>query len=196
MNKTGTRTIETPRLILRRFTADDAGDMYRNWANDPAVTKFLTWPAHESEAVSEAILNDWIPRYEDGGFFNWAVEWRETGAVIGNISVVRLQEELDAADMGYCLGRAFWGQGIMAEALRAVMACLFDEAGLNRVAACHDANNPNSGRVMRKAGMRYEGTMRQAGRNNTGVCDLVWYAMIKSDREARDEGDNCREGKT
>ena len=182
MNRTGTRTIETERLRLRRFTMDDAEDMYRSWACDPQVTKYLTWPAHESAEVSRAILALWIPQYEDGAFFNWAIEWKETGAVIGNISVVRLFEELEAADIGYCLGRAFWGRGIMTEALRAVMAFLFDEAGLNRVAASHDANNPGSGRVMEKAGMRYEGIMRQAGRNNTGVCDLVWHAMIRSDR--------------
>ena len=84
--------------------------------------------------------------------------------------------------MGYCMSRAFWGRGIMPEALKAVMAYLFDEVGLNRIAACHDANNPKSGRVMEKAGMKREGVLRQAGKNNMGICDEVWYAAIKSDR--------------
>ena len=137
--------------------------MYANWASDPEVTRFLTWPTHSSVDVTKAILSDWIPRYEDGGYFNWAMEYKDTGKVIGNISVVRLIESIDAAEMGYCMSRAYWGQGLMPEALSAVMDHLFDVVGLNRVAACHDANNPKSGRVMEKAGMKKEGVLRASG---------------------------------
>ena len=182
MNKTGTRTIETHRLLLRRFEIADAEDMYRNWASDPAVTRFLTWPAHASADVSRQVLANWISRYEDGGFFNWAIHLKETGAVIGNIAVVKLNEKTASADIGYCLGRAFWGRGIMPEALRAVMDYLFDTVELGRVAACHDVNNPNSGRVMQKAGMRFEGIFRHAGVNNIGICDEAWYALLRGDR--------------
>ena len=183
MNKAGTQRIETDRLILRRFRLDDAEDMYANWASDPEVTRFLTWPTHSDVDVSKAVLADWIPKYKDGGFFNWAMEYKDTGKVIGNISVVRLIESIDAAEMGYCMSQAYWGQGLMPEALRAVMDYLFDVVGLNRVAACHDANNPKSGRVMDKAGMKLEGILRAAGKNNLGICDDVWHAMIRSDRE-------------
>ena len=183
MNKAGTQRIENDRLILRRFRLDDAEDMYANWASDPEVTRFLTWPTHSDVDVSKAVLADWIPKYKDGGFFNWAMEYKDTGKVIGNISVVRLIESIDAAEMGYCMSQAYWGQGLMPEALRAVMDYLFDVVGLNRVAACHDANNPKSGRVMDKAGMKLEGILRAAGKNNLGICDDVWHAMIRSDRE-------------
>ena len=182
MNKIGTKRIETARLILRPYTADDAGDMYRNWASDPEVTRYLTWPAHESEAVTRAVLGDWAARYGQGDNFNWALEFKETGAVIGNIAAVSLDEGVDAAEIGYVLGRAFWGRGLMAEALRAVIAFFFDEVGLNRVAAYHDVRNPASGRVMEKAGMKAEGVFRQAKRNNQGVCDVAWRAILKSDR--------------
>jgi len=183
MNKAGTQRIETHRLILRPFTMEDAQDMYDNWASDPEVTKFLTWPAHTGVEVTRAVLADWTGRYSDSGFMNWAIEWKETGRVIGNISVVKLNEQTEAADMGYCLGRAFWGRGIMPEALRAVMDFLFDTVGLNRVAACHDVKNPKSGRVMAKAGMKQEGILRGAGKNNLGICDEVWYAAVRGDRE-------------
>ncbi len=182
MQKIGTKLIETERLILRRFRIEDAEDMFNNWASDPEVTKYLTWPAHRSVEVTKALLNDLVPRYEDGGCFNWAMELKETGSVIGNISVVGLNEATQAADMGYCMSRAHWGKGLMPEALRAVMEFLFDEAELNRVSACHDLNNPKSGRVMEKAGMKLEGVHRAAGKNNTGICDVVVRAMIKSDR--------------
>ncbi|MBQ6551101.1 MAG: GNAT family N-acetyltransferase [Lachnospiraceae bacterium] len=193
MNLTGTRTIETHRLILRRFTIEDAEDMYNNWASDPEVTKFLTWPTHTSVEVSRMVLSDWIPRYEDGGYFNWAMEWKETGHVIGNISVVKLNEAAESADIGYCMSRAYWGRGIMPEALRAVMGFLFETVGVNRVAACHAPENPKSGRVMAKAGMIEEGILRGAGRNNQGICDDVWHAMIRSDWEAERAGESAGE---
>lgn len=188
MNKTGTQRIETERLILRPFVAEDAEDMYRNWASDPEVTKYLTWPTHASVEISKMLLNDWIPRYDDGGYFNWAIEWKENGGVIGNISVVRLREDIDEAEIGYCMSKAYWGRGIMPEALKAVMDYLFDTAGMNRVSACHDANNPKSGRVMEKAGMKQEGVLRQSGKNNQGICDAVWRAMVRSDREQNKGG--------
>ena len=183
MNKAGTQTIETPRLLLRRFTVEDVEDMFNNWATDPEVTRFLTWPLHASVEVTRELLKDWTARYEDGGYFNWAMEYKETGRVIGNISAVKINEKVESADIGYCMSRAFWGQGLMPEALSAVMDYLFDVVGLNRVAACHDANNPKSGRVMDKAGMKLEGILRAAGKNNLGICDEVWHATIRSDRE-------------
>ena len=200
MNLAGTNSIETDRLILRRFTTDDAEDMYMNWASDPQVTKYLTWPTHGSVEVTRQVLGDWIPRYEDGGYFNWALVLKETGAVIGNIAVVRLDEAVEAAEVGYCLSRAYWGQGIMTEALTAVIHDLFERVRVHRVAAYHDANNPASGRVMEKAGMKPEGVMRQAKANNTGVCDVVWHAILRSDLECsgrpqpdKPVKDTCRE---
>ena len=185
MNKTGTQRLETHRLILRRYRIEDAEDMFSNWASDPEVTKFLTWPTHSTVEVTRMLVNNWISRYDDGGYFNWAIEWKETGSVIGNIAVVKLNEQTEAADMGYCMSRAFWGRGIMPEALRAVMDYLFDTVGMSRIAACHDVNNPKSGRVMEKAGMKTEGILRGAGKNNIGICDEVWHAALRSDRTSK-----------
>lgn len=182
MNKTGTRRIETRRLILRPFTMEDAEDMFTNWASDPEVTKFLTWPAHSNIDITRKVLSGWIDRYEDGSFFNWAIEWKESGHVIGNISVVNLHESAEAADLGYCLSRAFWGRGIMPEALRAIMDYLFDTVEINRIAACHDVNNPKSGRAMEKAGLKQEAVLRGAGKNNLGICDEVWHSLLREDR--------------
>lgn len=187
MNKAGTQKIETQRLILRRFKIEDAEDMYNNWASDPEVTRYLTWPVHSSVDVTRSLLTDWVTHYTDGGYFNWIIEYKETGKAIGNISVVKLNENTEAADMGYCMSRACWGQGLMPEALKAVMTYLFDVVGLNRIAACHDVNNPKSGRVMDKAGMKQEGVLRAAGKNNLGICDEVWHAAIREDRDTLSE---------
>lgn len=181
MDHKGTKTIETERLILRRYTIGDAEEMYNNWASDPEVTKFLTWPTHTSVEVTKKVLTDWIARYENPAFYNWVIELKESGKIIGNIAAVKVNEACKAADIGYCMGKAWWGQGIMPEALKAVIDYFFSEIGFNRIAATHDVNNPKSGRVMDKAGMKTEGILRAAGKNNQGICDEVWHAILKSD---------------
>jgi ribosomal-protein-alanine N-acetyltransferase len=185
MKHTGTGYIETPRLILRRFVPEDAGAMYRNWASDPDVTKYLTWPTHESEDISRMVLSDWVSHYSEENYYQWAIVYKELGEPIGSIAVVNMHERVGKAEVGYCMGRAWWHQGIMTEALSAVVDFLFKEVGVNRVEACHDPCNPHSGDVMRKCGMQYEGTQRQAGINNQGLCDMSWYAILAGDRRER-----------
>ena len=183
LNHKGTVTIETDRLILRPFAMEDAEAMYRNWASDDEVSKHLTWPTHTSVEISKMVLTDWTSHYPEPDFYNWAIVLKENGPEpIGNISVVGIDNKVDAATMGYCMSRAHWGKGVMTEALTAVIAFLFDEVGFNRVEADHDPNNPASGRVMEKSGMRYEGTHRQAVRTNCGIVDIKKWAILKSDR--------------
>lgn len=181
MQHLGTKYIETERLILRRFTLEDAQAMFDNWASDPEVTKFMTWPTHASVEVSSMVLADWVSHYGEDHYYQWAIVPKSLGQPIGSIAGVHLNDRIGKVEVGYCIGRAWWHQGIMSEALRAVIAYLLDEVGANRVEACHDPNNPNSGAVMRKCGMVYEGTQRSAGINNQGVCDLCWYAILASD---------------
>ncbi|MBQ7712715.1 MAG: GNAT family N-acetyltransferase [Clostridia bacterium] len=183
MNRIGTQRIETERLILRPFAMEDAEAMFRNWASDPLVTEYLTWEPHRTVEDTRGIISLWISEYEKGDFFNWAIELKGEAGPIGSIGVVSVDDRVDAAEIGYCMSRALWGRGLMSEALRAVIDYLFDKAGMNRVAARHDARNPKSGRVMRKAGMTYEGTLRQTGKSNAGICDLVYYAILSADRK-------------
>ena len=179
----GTQTIETSRLILRRARREDAEPMFRNWASDPEVTKFLTWPAHSSIAVSEMVIGSWLQEYEKDSYYQWMIVLKEIGEPIGSISVVRQNDRVEEAEIGYCIGSRWWHKGITTEALTAVIEYLFTEVGMNRVAARHDPNNPHSGGVMRKCGMKYEGTHRASDRNNQGICDAAQYAMTRSDRE-------------
>lgn len=183
MEHLGTKYLETKRLILRQFTPEDAQAMYDNWASNPAVTKFMTWPTHESVEVSRMVLSDWTSHYNEENYYQWAIVLRDFGEPIGSISVVKLNDRVGKAEVGYCIGRNWWHQGIMSEALSVVIRFLMDEVGFNRVEACHDPNNPHSGAVMAKCGMQFEGIQRQAGVSNQGVCDLCWYAILSSDRE-------------
>ena len=177
----GTVTIETSRLILRQAQIEDAEAMFRNWANDPQVTKFLTWPAHGNIEVTKKLLENWVASYEKRDYYQWMIVLKEIGEPIGSImasTVGRAQ----SAHIGYCIGKSWWHQGIMSETLKAVMDFLFDEVGYHRVEAMHDANNPHSGGVMKKCGMQYEGTLRQADRNNQGICDVCYYGLLANER--------------
>ena len=176
----GTQTLLTQRLVLRRFRPEDAQAMFDNWASDDEVTKYLTWPSHTDIGVSKWVVNDWVASYDKDDYYQWAIEFE--GQVIGSVSVVDRRDDIARATVGYCIGKDWWHKGIMSEALKAVMDYLFDEIGMNRIEACFDPNNPNSGKVMAKCGMKYEGTHRQAGRNNQGICDEVFYAILKSER--------------
>ena len=110
-----------------------------------------------------------------------AIELKDIKEPIGSMSVVRMNEKTESFDIGYCIGRKWWRQGITSEALAAVIAFLFDEVHLRSVRACHDTNNPNSGMVMKKCGMRYEGILRQSDVNNQGIFDGVWYSILRSE---------------
>ena len=102
---------------------------------------------------------------------------------IGSISVVNLDENICSFEIGYCLGRRWWRQGIMGEALQTVIDYLFAEVGALRVCADHDSRNPNSGCVMQHCGMTYEGTLRQACRSNAGIGDMCVHSILRSEWE-------------
>ncbi len=183
MRHCGTKTIETERLILRRFSADDAEAMFRNWASDPEVTKYLTWPTHTSADVSRAVIDDWVTCYTNDDYYQWAVVLKERGSdPVGSIAAVSVNDDISSVQIGYCIGREWWHRGIVSEALKAVMDFFFDEVGANRIECRHDPRNPRSGAVMKRCGMRYEGTLRSSDRNNQGICDACWYAALRSER--------------
>ena len=179
-NHKGTQILTTARLTLRPFTADDAPAMFANWASDPEVTKYLMWPTHSNADVSQWVCNDWVSHYAEPDYYQWAIVY--DGHAIGSISVVDHDDKVGKAQIGYCIGQSWWRMGIVTEALHAVMDFLFDEVGYNRIEARHDPSNPHSGGVMRKCGMKYEGTLRQSDWNNQGVCDACWYALLKGER--------------
>ena len=90
MKHFGTITLETERLILRRFTIEDAESMFNNWASDDEVTKFLTWPTHRSIEDSKWFINYCLDNYAKLSFYNWAIVLKDSNELIGNISIVNV----------------------------------------------------------------------------------------------------------
>ncbi len=182
MNHCGTRTLETDRLILRRIAETDAEAIYKNWASDPEVTRFLTWPTHKDAGVTKYVIGTWLPQYQKKDYYHWAITLKANGdEPIGTIHGL-VNDDLESVQIGYCLGKAWWHQGIMSEAAQKVIDFFFDEVHANSVCSYHDPRNPHSGMVMKHCGMKYEGTRRAADRNNTGICDASWYSILRSER--------------
>ncbi len=183
----GTKVLKTKRLILRPVRMEDAEDMFKNWVNDPEVTKFLTWPCHGTVEVTKQVISGWVAQYDQPDYFHWAITLKENGDVpIGTLAVVEQDKRIKMAEIGYCIGKEWWHRGIVSEALKAVMDYLFGEAGMNRLMARHDVNNPHSGQVMQKCGMKLEGIFPDFGWNNQGVCDIAQYALLKKDWKGAD----------
>ncbi len=184
----GTVPLETQRLILRRFTPDDAQEMFANWASDEEVVRYLSWKAHSSPDNTRAFLEMAEKGYEKADNYQWALVLKETGTLIGSLAVVAVNEPIAEAEIGWVIGRSFWGRGLAPEALRQVIAFLFDEVGFNRIKAVHNSQNPKSGRALIKSGMRYEGMLRQAGLNSDGrTIDVCYYSILKSDTRRTDK---------
>ena len=185
MNHKGTIKIETERLILRRFTMKDAEAMFNNWASDEKVTEFLRWPVHQTMDITKKVLQEWVKSYKNDDFYLWAIVLKELREPIGSISVVGKNEKLDIVHIGYCIGSKWWHQGITTEAFSAIIPFLFEEVKVHRIEAQHDPNNPNSGKVMLKCGLKYEGTLRQADFSNKGIVDASIYSLLASEYYAR-----------
>lgn len=181
MEHKGTKSIETERLLLRQFNKDDAVAMFKNWESDSKVTEFLRWPTAIDISETEQVLNEWVQGYENLDFYQWAIVLKEIGEPIGSISVVDKNENLDIVHIGYCIGSKWWRQGLTTEAFKAIIPFFFEEVGINRIESQHDPNNPNSGMVMKKCGLRYEGTLRQADWSNKGIVDACMYSLLKSE---------------
>ena len=146
-----TPTIETARLILRRFTEDDLPALYRIYRDEEA-NHFLPWfPVKTLEEARQHLQERYLSQYSRAQSYHYAVCLRETGQLIGYANV----SDTEARDLGYGFRKEFWHQGFATEAARAVVEQLRRD-GVPYITATHDVNNPHSGGVMRKLGMQYQ----------------------------------------
>ena len=181
MKHKGTVKIATERLVLRKFTMGDVEATFRNWESDEKVTEYLRWSALHDYADVEEVVRNWVKSYGDETFYQWAIELKELGEPIGTISVAEMNEQIGKAEIAYCIGSRWWGNGYASEAFQAVISFCFREIKANRIEAKHDPNNPASGKVMKKCGLMYEGTLRKAWWNNKGPIDVCVWGILAED---------------
>lgn len=177
--------LETSRLLLRRMRLDDAEDLFA-YASDPAVTRTMTWDTHLSIDDSRAFLAGVVEGYERGDHAGWGIEHRDSGKFIGTIGFIEIRQGGYVGEVGYVLNRHYWGQGLMTEALKAVIDFGFRHMELRRIEAAARVTNVGSYRVMEKAGMQFEGIMRDARYNKGRMETVRLYAIIRSDYRGQD----------
>ncbi len=148
------KKLETKRLILRSIKASDAEPMFSNWANDPEVTKYLTWNPHESVDVTKRIVSHWLKEEEDPKTVRFVITIKGNDEPIGSIDVVGYHD--GDPEIGYCLSRKHWGKGYMTEACQALMDHLFS-LGHQRILIDAAEDNIGSNRVIEKCGFRFMG---------------------------------------
>lgn len=173
-------TIHTKRLLLRPVRMSDAQQIYE-YSQDPQVALHVLWDAHRSIHQTRAYIRFLLKQYRSGLPGSFVIELSEEKRVIGTIGFMWIQPENRSAEIGYSLSRAYWNNGLMSEALCAVVDYGFQKLHLNRMEAQHESDNPASGRVMLHAGMRYEGRLRQRLYNKGRYVDVDLYAILRRD---------------
>ncbi|HAN20822.1 MAG: hypothetical protein A2Y15_04085 [Clostridiales bacterium GWF2_36_10] len=177
----GTEIINTDRLILRRFTLDDVDKLYKNWANDSDVVKFMRMNPHINVDDTKEFVESIINKYDKLDTYRWIIILKVIDEPIGFIGLTTISEYDMTADFGYSIGKPFWNKGYTTEALIAVLSYGLQVIGFNRLEAYHSINNMPSGKVMKKSGMTYEGRARQKYKSNLGFEDCDMYSIIKKD---------------
>lgn len=113
MRHSGTKTLETERLILRRFTVEDAEDMYQNLCSDSRVNKFLTWDVHKSIDETAELMKIFVERYEKPARYCWAIVFKETNRVIGTIAAPTVKERTETVEVTYAIAFSYWEKGLL-----------------------------------------------------------------------------------
>lgn len=174
--------LSTPRLLLRALEMDQAEVLF-GLVNEPAIAdNTANIPSPYTLEIAQSFIAGAAEKYRTGELLNLGMHVRETGELIGMISL-RVSARHHAGHLGYWVGAHARNQGYAAEAASAVMDFGFTELGLQRVGSQCFGRNKESARVMQKIGLRYEGCLRQAFLKNGVYEDLLGFATVREDWE-------------
>lgn len=183
MKNKGTVELETERLLLRKGSIKDSEDIYNNYGKDPLVSKYVVWNMHKSVADAVALMEKWEESYNKLTSYKWLVIEKESNEVIGSITAVKVDEVNKTVALGYCFGSKWWNKGYATETLKRVIKFFFEDVCVETIYANHLVDNKASGKVMQKAGMTFEGTLRNRmiDKITNKPMGLDTYSIIKED---------------
>ena len=173
------KILKTDRLRLRKTKLSDAEAIFRQYAQDPEVTKYVSWRAHRDIEETREYVRMCLLAWDVGKAFHWVIERNEDRQVIG-MMIARASDE--KWELGYVLARAYWGQGYMTEALTSLIAWALKQPGIYRIWGVCDVDNLASARCMQKAGMQLEGILRRWSVHpniSSEPRDSCCYAIVK-----------------
>lgn len=184
----GTKTIETKRLILRRFEYSDIDSMLRNWIADEQTQWDYGEPYYSTpEAVKGLFDTKYIVSYSKDDYYRWAVIEKESGECIGQIAYFSVDTDNQHGEIEYVIGPAFQGKGYATEMTRAVIGFGFEKINFNRIEIDCRTENEASRRVIEKCGLTYEGVFRDffwrkdhfEGRRVFSILKSEWKNSLK-----------------
>jgi len=151
--------ISTDRLFLRKPMMEDAALSFKLYAQDPEVTKFLTWKPHQSIKETKSFLERCLNNWKSGISFPWTIIRKKDKQLMGMLEIVNIDHT--GIHVGYVLARPYWGNGYMTEALMEIVDWAIKQKDVYRVWTVCDIENIASIRVLEKTGMQNEGTLRR-----------------------------------
>jgi ribosomal-protein-alanine N-acetyltransferase len=172
--------LETERLRLRQILPKDAEDMFA-YSKSAEVTRYLLWDVHPDAIYTEKYIAYLQERYAVGDFYDFAIEYKENGKMIGTVGFTSFDLPNRSAEVGYVIAPAYQGQGIATEALTRVIAFGFEKCALSRISAVCRRGNLASLRVMEKCGLKHEGVLRSAVLAKGEMRDVHVSAITERD---------------
>jgi len=176
--------LESERLLLRGFELADAADVQRLAGAREIADTTLNVPHPYEDGMAEAWIALHRPAFEAGTLAPFAITSKQTGELLGAISL-KIEREFARAELGYWIGKPYWGAGYCTEAARRLLRYGFDELDLHRIHASYVPRNPASGRVLEKIGMLREGVARQHLVKWGRFEDLVQCGLLRSEWQDR-----------
>ena len=152
--------IKTERLLLRKLEYSDVEDIY-GYAQHTEVAKYVSWEQHASEYETLEFMNFIVEKYNKQQVAPWGIEHKKDEKIIGTIGFSYWDIEHARSEIGYTISNDYWNNGYATEAVKAVLHFGFKKMSLNRIEARCEILNIPSAKVMEKAGMKFEGILRQ-----------------------------------
>jgi ribosomal-protein-alanine N-acetyltransferase len=172
--------ITTDRIVLRRVRASDEDAIYA-YAADADVSRYTSWAPHTSPDETRQFVRRVLDAYLEKRVANWGIELRSERKLIGMGGFAWWDLANSAAEIGYVIGKPYWGQGLMTEAVKAMIEFGFKRMALNRIVIRMDPRNTGSWRVAEKCGCRFEGISRQAIYAKGSFHDLMVWAILRDE---------------
>lgn len=181
LNNIGTKTIETDRLILRKFIYKDNADMRKNWAADEKVQSLYCEPVYDTKEKVEKLLEKYIFSYERNDYYRWAIILKDNQECIGQIAYYMIDDNNNFGEVEYCIGSEFQCKGLATEATKAIIDYGFRTIKLHKVQISHKSINMPSKRVIEKSGFHYDGCLRDYFYEDKKYIDRLYYSILENE---------------
>jgi ribosomal-protein-alanine N-acetyltransferase len=177
-------TLDAPRVRLRGLAADDVDALFDIFS-DETMMRFWSTPPMKERAEAEALLAKIRKGFVEKTAFQWGVERKDDGRLLGTCTIFQVHAANQRAELGYALASAYWKKGYMTEALSALLDHAFGPMQLRRLEADVDPRNASSMRIIGRLGFRQEGLLRERWNVAGEIQDTAFHGLLAREWQAR-----------